>query len=473
MRSVGLRGAALAFSALALVSTCSNAVDVVSVQRAPIVGGTPAPGDDAVFWVEIDGGSCSATLIAPRTLLLAAHCLERGLPQSATNAAHRQMSENNQRYSVVNGRAMTRTSDAGFADLALVLLDRPPTHVTPAPWVWWPEGVSVGTPVRHVGYGESERAPLGERRSVVTAVTGVVEDKRFGLMLQSGRLGEGLCFGDSGGPAFLMTAWGERVAAVGSFISAACGSSVSSSVLVSPSRHFVETWLSEYEEPQCARDARCVLGCAPPDPDCACGADGRCEGTCAPLDDPDCGSFCGNDGLCLPRTQCPLKDADCVADGAACDDPLQCADRLCVAERLGARAVCARRCEAGIPCPALMTCDAVRGTCISSSNDGSSPHAPCTTDADCDRRFRCAPQNDELRCVRACLSHTDCLDGAECQNGLCAPKAIGLPAAQTVEGPGATGALSCQSGLWSAPVVSLGLLFSRRRRPTSSRRRGC
>ncbi|MCA2980708.1 MAG: trypsin-like serine protease [Myxococcaceae bacterium] len=332
----------------------------VGTRAEAIVGGEPAPLDEAVFFVDDDAGVCSATLIAPRTLLLAAHCVQEGAPMVAHNRPR--VGEGDAgTYVVVERQTWAQATDGGTADLALVLLDRPPP-VTPRPWTWWGPPPAIGTRVRHVGYGRSESAPPGERRAVVTEVTGATEARAHGLVLLTGTVGRGLCFGDSGGPTLVEEDGGSRVVAVHSFITTECGAGVSSSVLLFPYRRFLEHWLADHEPPQCARDGRCVGGCQPEDPDCRCGLDGVCRADCPPGDDLDCANACSTDGLCSPRTDC-AADTDCVPDGAFCLGPAQCAGRVCTSDAQNPSRYCSQACDAQRPCPAELSCDLSRGVC--------------------------------------------------------------------------------------------------------------
>jgi len=417
---------------LLLIIACTEA-PTSSTHRQAIVGGRPAPSDDFVFFLETAEGGCSAALIAPRTLLTAAHCVASGGSRWATNGPR---SDAGLAYSVVAHRTFAEGSDGGSpVDLALALLDRAPPS-TPMPWVWSGPAPVFGTLIRHVGYGRTESAEPGERNSVEVAVSVAAETKSGGIVIETGRPGLGICFGDSGGPALVRLDGGsERVLAVHSFVVGACGSGTS--VLLYPYRGFIESWLQIYEPPGCARDGRCVSACGDTvDPDCTCPADGHCDLRCPPFDDLDCPVSCGPDGFCETTSVCPIDDADCVPLGGACTRDMQCAERRCITDPQHAEPYCSRGCDANIRCPAPLVCEVVSSQCQHPQLPEVAEGEPCDDGVTaCVTGTRCAPVGGRARCRRACSSQAQCKEGTRCQfEGLkiCAPEEITLERA-TVE----------------------------------------
>ncbi len=258
-------------------------------RRDAVLGGD-ASADPQVFAliVRAKGGPrlCSATLIANRTLLTAAHCVDpKSEPSSvvATNVSSVRPEDTAsippaQLYRAVSWwlhPAYDKT--LAYKDVALVELDRWPGI---APKSWNADSVSElrGEPLRVLGYGLSdakEPSSGGARRE--TAL-------RFGLLSANHYLlGEpdekkGICSGDSGGPSLYQFPDGsERVVGVHSFLFAAQAlvetCTLGADTRVDAVSDFIRAWLNEKERPSCEDDGYCVEGCDTPDVDC-----GGCQG---------------------------------------------------------------------------------------------------------------------------------------------------------------------------------------------------
>jgi hypothetical protein len=458
---------------LALAS-CSEPLEPSARHRDAIFGGQPAPDDVTVFFIDNDAGVCSATLIAPRTLLTAAHCVQDRVPMFALNHERIDVPRDGGMYTVVKRVTYSQATDGGTADLALLLLDRPPP-VTPKPWAWWGPPPPEKSPVRHVGYGRTETGSTGVRTSVATTTSGAVENRSSGMVLVSGDFGKGLCFGDSGGAALGPTDAGERLIAVHSFIATTCGEGVSASVMVFPYRRFIEGWLAANEPADCARDGRCVAACTPEDPDCRCGGDGVCRAECPENDDPDCAGECRVDGVCSPRTLCPMGDGDCILEGNACLSAGQCAGRQCVNDPQNAQRYCSQSCGPMQPCPETMTCESARSVCVLKQLPLVAEGAVCGPLLKCAAGTACTDLGTERRCLRTCTSQANCLEGMRCRFGtvsVCVPRsALTLDAGTSWEGPLAP--VGCASA--PGPMLLALLLTLRRdrarRRPALQRAR--
>lgn len=291
-----------------------------------IVGGQATSADDSVFALQVtfDGTQnvvCSAVLIAPRTLLTAAHCVDpakHGATSVSSKATH--LADANQAqaadFVAVSEQRLHPLWDAAAAqsphDLAALLLATAQSP-TPAQWNRAALDAQVGRPLRLVGYGRTSpgTADTGQRRVVTVPLSSLDADT-----LSFGTAGAaGICAGDSGGPSFLTFGDGvERAVGVHSVqTSSSCGDG--SDVRLDAHAAFVDQWLADKEAPQCGPDGQCRQGCAPVDLDClpvaqlgdACDTSVRCAA----------GSVCA--GPNLTGTTCrPECQDDTCPTGATC-----------------------------------------------------------------------------------------------------------------------------------------------------------
>jgi len=206
------------------------------VGRAAIVGGGPS--DDAsvvLLRAEVGGREviCSATAIAPRVALTAAHCLDPAVVGDGARWSifvGAALPSPTPREALVPVRDAIRhplyqlaTAGAGN-DLGVVVttveLGAPVRALNRAAI----DDAQLGAAARLVGYGVVEandagEATLGTRREVVTPL-GRVDAKRLWFLDGT----KNSCTGDSGGPAFMTIAGAEVVAGVISFGDEACAS---------------------------------------------------------------------------------------------------------------------------------------------------------------------------------------------------------------------------------------------------------
>jgi len=177
-------------------------------------GDEVAPGAwDAVVAIFDDGVLCTGTLVSPRVVLTAGHCLADleagelpevyfgdGLVEGQTLAVAR--------YGIHPDFCRSckeDVNDFGFVELAA---DRTPSGGFPAPiadQAAWDAAMAEGASLTLVGYGESDDAPAdpflgaGVKREVETTLTTLGDT---GLEFLAGGEGKSTCQGDSGGPAF-------------------------------------------------------------------------------------------------------------------------------------------------------------------------------------------------------------------------------------------------------------------------------
>jgi hypothetical protein len=427
----------LALSLTACGPTADGAADAHLIRNA-IVGGTPTTSDTNVYLLFIgsaSGGSiCTATLIAPRTLLTAAHCVDpraqgaTSLSLSATNAPTEDtVVWGANTVPVTETRLHPAWNPASLAnDVALALLATPQADVTPKPWNAESLQGYSGKPVRAVGYGSTGNgAGSGTRRTVDLTIRQVGQQ----LLWLGNLVDKGICHGDSGGPTFHTFADGvERVVGVHSFTRGdACVDGADTRVDVY--RDFIRQWLSEKED-ECGANGICAVGaCATPDP-------------------------------------------DCLAEGERCTTAFQCRGRQCAADAQQPLTYCTRRCASSTDCEAGMECDASRQVCQHRQLPRVAVDALCTPGEQwCGPDAVCAAEaGAATRCRRPCGVTADCPTPQRCRsatNGMnvCVdPPPVSVPFA-SAEGPAASG---CATAATVTPGLALVLALLRRRAGRSS-----
>ena len=231
----GLVGLASLTWFVALVGGCSDAQsrDAAASASAAIVGGIPSTSEeDFVVHLLVPGGSnCGATLIAPNAVLTALHCVSEFDPTAAFTCNGDGTVSSIDEGGGLFGAAVTPESieirvgpaplsDPASAygsrvfgsgsdtichgDLAVVVLDR---NLAPSP-----RHIRLGKPVIRgdyetiIGYGQTESTSIGQRNHRTglraLAVGAYGEYRAQGVAVDATFvLGQGVCHGDSGGPA--------------------------------------------------------------------------------------------------------------------------------------------------------------------------------------------------------------------------------------------------------------------------------
>jgi hypothetical protein len=344
----------------ALMAGCAD--PSLGGRRQPIVNGTSS-GDDSVVALRArqiicglpTAPLCTATVIAPRVLITAAHCFNSHSAAAVEVVVGADIDAPDDVLYVEDVRIHPDYDRATLDnDLAMVRLAAS-VELSPVLLLETMDQSFVGRPARMVGYGVSVAGDLvsaGVRRSGDGEIS-VVGAPRFRVIPSPAMS----CEGDSGGPVLIDEGGGDRLAGVTSWGDDDCVEFAMNTRVPHYLAAFIQPYLDEtagLAEPADAGPGRS-------------GAVAVCDEPCTRDDDCPDGTVCQLDG---PRARCGYPGGATGEFTGDCTSSGECAGEMCLARERAGRPDCG--CFNACPVP---TVDA--GTDCAGDDCGDDPGGCC------------------------------------------------------------------------------------------------